>query len=258
MAKNIYFLSDAHLGMHPLQKSEEREKLLVKWMDFIKNDASEVYFLGDIFDFWYEYKKAIPKGFTRFLGKLLEFQDDNIPVYYFTGNHDVWSYGYLNEAFGVTIFNEAIVKEFSGKKFFMAHGDGIGPGDKGYLFLKWAFHNKFLQWMFSRLHPNFALGLGQLWSKNSRLAKGVYANYKGKDEWLIQFAREKIKKEHFDYFVFGHRHLPIQLKLDDFSEFICLGDWIVHFTYAVFDGNNMQLKTFINQDKVNIIRSVEV
>ena len=230
----------------------------VQWMDYIKNDAAEVYFLGDIFDFWYEYKKAIPKGFTRFLGKLLEFHDSKIPVYYFTGNHDVWSYGYLNEAFGVTIYNKPVVKEIAGKKFFMAHGDGLGPGDKGYLILKWAFNNKVLQWMFSRLHPNFALGLGQLWSKNSRLAKGIYANYQGKDEWLIQYAQEIIKKDQYDYFVFGHRHLPIQLNLNSTSEFICLGDWIVHFTYAVFDGDKMQLKTCADQDKVNIIRSIEV
>ena len=255
MAHKIYFISDIHLGMYPLAKSLEREKILVKWMDDIMEDADALYFLGDTFDFWHEYKRVVPKGFTRFLGKLSEFNDKNIPVYMFTGNHDVWLYGYLHDECGVEIIKKPIIKEFYGKQFYMAHGDGLGPGDKGYLILKWAFNNKVLQWLFARLHPNFALWIGQNWSKNSRLAKGVYADFKGKNEWLVLYAQNLIKKDHFDYFIFGHRHLPMQIRLNDNSEFVCLGDWIIHFTYACFDGTSMELKSYKN-DKINIYTSV--
>ena len=255
MAKKAFFISDTHLGMHPIQKSIEREKLLVQWMDEIMNDTSELYLLGDIFDFWHEYKRVVPKGFTRFLGKLTEFHDKNIPVYYFTGNHDVWSYGYLKDECGVEILDKPVAKEILGKKFYLAHGDGLGPGDKGYLLLKWAFHNKVLQWFFSRLHPNFALWLGQSWSKSSRLAKGIYVPYMGQKEWLIQYAQKVLQKEKYDYFIFGHRHIPMHLNVEVGAELVCLGDWIVHFTYAEFDGSKVLLKPYINAEKIDIKRT---
>jgi UDP-2,3-diacylglucosamine hydrolase len=251
--KKAYFLSDAHLGMFPTEKSLDREKLLVTWMDEIRTDASEIYFLGDIFDFWYEYNKVVPKGFTRFLGKLAELTDSGIPVYFFIGNHDVWNFGYLASECGVEIIKGPITKTIMGKKFHLAHGDGLGPGDTGYSMLKWAFHNKILQWLFSRLHPNFALSLGQKWSKNSRLAKGVYVEYKGEKEYLLQYSKQLLTKEFFDFMVYGHRHVPMQIKLNEKTEFICLGDWIVHFTYAVFDGEKLVVQPYLNKDKIRII-----
>lgn len=231
--------------MYPYQESKERETILIKWLNEIQENTEALYLMGDIFDFWYEYKKVVPRGFVRFLGKLAEFSDRGIPVYFFTGNHDVWAFDYLHEEIGITVYNHHVEHMIRGKKFYLAHGDGLGPGDKAYLILKWAFHNRLLQWLFSRLHPNFALSLGHLWSKRSRISKGIYVDYKGTDkEWLILHAKEVLEMEHFDYFVFGHRHLPMEIALTPNSSFYCLGDWITHFTYAVFDGDRMQLKSF--------------
>jgi len=257
VGKKTYFLSDAHLGMHSIGKSIEREKLLVKWMNEIQDDASEIYLLGDIFDFWYEYKKVIPKGFSRFLGKLTELSDNGIKVYFFIGNHDVWSFDYLKTECGVEIIRKPIFVNLDGKNFYLAHGDGLGPGDKGYLILKWAFHNKILQWFFSRLHPDFSLSLGQMWSKNSRLAKGIYTKFEGKNEWLVQHAFEVLKDNEIDFFIFGHRHIPMHLKLNETSELICLGDWIVHFTYAVFDGEKIEVKQYKDPDRSKIMTTFD-
>lgn len=251
----IYFISDAHLGMYPPEKSRERERLLVNWLDSVKDEMAELYLLGDIFDFWYEYKKVVPRGFTRFLGKLGELADKGVKIHFFVGNHDVWAFDYFEKELGATIYRKPLQREIMGKKFYLAHGDGLGPGDKFYLILKWAFHNKVLQWLFSRLHPNFSLMLGHSWSKRSRYSKGFYANFKGgKQEWLIIHAKEILKKEHFDYFIFGHRHLAVQLNLNEKTQYIVLGDWIYHFTYAEFDGEKLELKFFKKNEKAKIIK----
>ena len=244
--KKIYFASDAHLGLPTYEKSLEREKLFVKWLDEIKKDAQEIYLLGDIFDFWFEYKKVIPRGFTRFLGKISEITDSGIAVYFFTGNHDIWITDYLPKETGVVLHREPVTKIISGKKFFLAHGDGLGPGDKGYKKLKKIFTNPVLRWLFSRLHPNAAITIGHKWSNSRRELKGlVVENFKGVDkENLVIYAKEKLKHEHFDYMIFGHRHIPIDVQLNDNCQFINLGDWITNFTYAVFDGDKLELKKF--------------
>ncbi|MEA2106676.1 MAG: UDP-2,3-diacylglucosamine diphosphatase [Bacteroidota bacterium] len=244
--KKIYFASDAHLGFPTYEKSLEREKLFVKWLDEIKSDAQEIYLLGDIFDFWFEYKKVIPRGFTRFLGKISEITDQGIAVYFFTGNHDIWITDYLPKETGVILHRKPVTKTINGKKFFLAHGDGLGPGDKGYKRLKKIFTNPILHWLFSRLHPNTAFKIAHKWSNSSREAKGLVAeNFKGVDkENLVIYAKEKLKHEHFDYMIFGHRHIPIDVKFNDNCQFINLGDWLTHFTYAVFDGDKLELKKF--------------
>jgi UDP-2,3-diacylglucosamine hydrolase len=243
----IYFASDIHLGLYPPDKSRKREKLFVQWLDEIKNDASELYLLGDIFDFWYEYRKVVPRGFTRVLGKICEFTDKGIPVHYFTGNHDVWVFDYLPSETGVIIHHKPFITEIYGKKFFLAHGDDLGFEDIGYKFLKRCFTNKTLQWMFSKLHPNFALSIGHAWSRKSRYSKGIAEEFKGEDKELqILFAKATLKKEHFDYFIFGHRHIAMDYKLSDNSKLINLGEWIFSYTYAVYDGNDVQLKKYIN------------
>ncbi|MBE9467217.1 MAG: UDP-2,3-diacylglucosamine diphosphatase [Bacteroidetes bacterium] len=244
--KKIYFASDAHLGLPSYEKSLEREKLLVKWLDEIKIDASEIYLLGDIFDFWYEYKKVIPRGFTRFLGKISELTDKGIAVYFFTGNHDLWITDYLPKETGVILHREPVTKIINGKKFFLAHGDGLGPGDRGYKRLKKIFTSPILHWLFSRIHPNAAFSIAHKWSNSSREAKGLVAeSFKGVDkENLVVFAKEELKYEHFDYMIFGHRHVPIVLQLEDNCQFVNLGDWITHFTYAVFDGDKLELKEY--------------
>jgi UDP-2,3-diacylglucosamine hydrolase len=241
----IYFASDVHLGMHPKDKSSEREKLFIRWLDEIMTDASEVYLVGDIFDYWFEYRKVVPRGFTRTLGKISELSDKGIPVHFFTGNHDVWVFDYLPSETGVILHREPYATTIGGKRFFIAHGDGLGPGEAHYKMLKRIFTSKTLQWLYARLHPNFTIAFAQRWSKNSRYAKGISVDYLGEDkEVLIQYAKKKLTEEYFDYFIFGHRHLPLDFNLDNGSRLIFLGDWIINFTYAVFDGENLELKKY--------------
>lgn len=246
MEKKIYFISDVHLGLYPYDKSREREKKVVRWLDSIKNDAGELFLAGDIFDFWHEHKRVVPKGFVRFLGKLSELSDAGVKIHFFNGNHDIWAYKYLKEELNIDIYPQLIKREFAGKKFIIGHGDGIGPGDKGYKLLKWAFTNKFLQWAFARLHPNFSMWIGSSWSKSSRYSKGIVAEgFVGPEKELqILYAKSELQKEHTDFFVFGHRHIPWDLPLSDTSRIINLGDWIYSFTYAVFDGEKLEVKQF--------------
>ncbi|NBC83358.1 MAG: UDP-2,3-diacylglucosamine diphosphatase [Bacteroidetes bacterium] len=242
MEKKIYFISDLHLGLHPPEKSREREKMVVEWLDSIKDQAAELYLMGDIFDFWHEYKRVVPRGFTRFLGKIAELADNGVKIHFFTGNHDIWVYDYLPREIGLTLYRKPVVREINGLKFFLAHGDGIGPGDRSYKMLKAIFTNRILQWLFARLHPNFAVALGLTWSKKSRYAKGIVAeDFAGEEkEWQILFAREKLNNEHFDFFIFGHRHIPSDFKINN-SRVINLGDWINNFSYAVLDGRDLKL-----------------
>lgn len=255
MQKKYYFISDAHLGLYPYEKSREREKKLVRWLESIQNDVEELYLVGDIFDFWHEHKHVVPKGFVRFLGKLGELVDKDVKIYFFTGNHDIWAYSYFNEELNIPIFNAPIEKEICGKKFFIGHGDGLGPGDLGYKLLKAAFTSRILQWLFARLHPNFSMWLGKSWSKKSRYSKGIVSEeFAGPDKELqLVFAKELLQKKHFDYFIFGHRHIPFEYKLNEHSRVINLGDWIYSFTYAVFDGNKLEIKQFEGTGK-NILR----
>jgi len=241
----IYFASDFHLGVPTREKSLEREKLIVQWLDEIRKDAAEIYLMGDMFDFWFEYKNAVPKGFTRLLGKLAEICDSGIPVYLFTGNHDMWMFDYLQDELGVIIYRKPVVKEFNGKKFFLAHGDGLGPGDRGYKFIKKVFANPLLQWMFARIHPNTGIGIANFWSGQSRGSGGIEKDkWKGdENEYLVQFVKKTLLKEHYDYFIFGHRHLPLEMKIAD-SVYINLGEWINYSSYAVFDGDKIELKSF--------------
>ncbi len=243
-AKNIYFASDVHLGSPDLKSSLEREKRFVLWLDSIKEDASTIFLLGDIFDFWFEYKRVVPRGFTRLLGKISEITDKGIPVHFFTGNHDIWIFDYLPQETGIILHRESLTWERGGKKFMLSHGDGLGPGDKGYKFLKKIFTNTPLQWMYARLHPNFAIWLARKFSEDSRQSR-VSSVFLGEDrERLVQYAYKVLDSEHFDFFIFGHRHIPVDITLRNGSRFIYLGDWITHFTYGVFDGVDFSLKTF--------------
>lgn len=241
----IYFASDFHLGLYPKSQSLEREKKVVQWLESIKDKAAEVYLLGDIFDFWWEYKRVVPKGYTRFLGKIAELTDCGVKVHFMTGNHDMWINQYLSEEAGMIIHRKPITKIFNKRRFFIAHGDDLGPGDFGYKCLKLLFKNKVLQWFFSWLHPDIGVFIGNNWAKHSRYSKTLKDQFKGEDkERLVLFAKKTLQTTPVDYFIFGHRHIPVELPLDDNTTFINLGDWINHFTYGVFDGNNFQLKSF--------------
>jgi UDP-2,3-diacylglucosamine hydrolase len=244
--KKIYFASDVHLGLYPYDKSREREKLFVKWLDGIKSDAKEIFLLGDIFDYWYEYKKVVPRGFTRTLSKIAEITESGIPVHFFTGNHDIWVFDYLPEETGVIVQKKNVIREFNGKRFYIGHGDNLDPKDIGYRLMNWLFKNKTAQFFFSKIHPNLTIGFGKAWSKKSRYSKGLAEEFKGDEhEHQIQFARRTLEKEEFDFFVFGHRHLPMDIKLNEKSRLINIGDWIFNFTYAVFDGENMSLNKYL-------------
>jgi len=243
--KKAYFISDIHLGLYPYDISTLREKVVIEWLDQIRGDAGVLFLVGDIFDFWYEYRKVVPRGFVRFLAKICEFTDRGVPVFFFTGNHDVWAFDYFSTEAGATIFRNPIEMVIGEKKFFIGHGDGIGPGDYGYKFLRKIFHNQVLQFLFSRLHPNFAFGLGHSWSKHSRYSKGLTDSFHGVDkEFNILFAKEFIRNHPIDYFVFGHRHIAMEIELSESSKLFNLGEWVVGNTYAEFDGSQMKLLSF--------------
>lgn len=242
--KKIYFASDFHLGVPDAESSLKREKLLVKWLEEIRTDAAEIYLVGDLFDFWFEYDTAVPRGFTRFLGKLAELSDAGIPIHIFTGNHDMWMFGYLEKELNITLYREPIVREYFGKRFFIGHGDGLGPGDHGFKMIKKVFANKMSQWLFAKLHPDWGIKLANYWSGTSRESNNDEVFLGEENEWLFQFAKEKLQSEYVDYFIFGHRHLPLDLKVGNNSRYINLGDWISHNTYAVFDGEKLELKKY--------------
>ena len=242
--KKIYFLSDFHLGAPDFSSSLIREKKIVSFLDHIKKEAAQIIIDGDIFDFWYEYKTVVPKHFVRLLGKLAEITDSGIPVTLFAGNHDMWMRGYFESELNIDVYFQPKIFEWNGKKFYVGHGDGLGPGDHGYKFIKKIFRNKFCQWLFGQLHPTLGMAIANYFSKKSRQKTGTSdALFLGEHkEWLVIYAREILAKEHFDYFIFGHRHLPLNIQLNNNSRYINLGDWITHFTYAVFDGNDVELK----------------
>lgn len=244
--KKLYFASDFHLGAPNSEKSLQREKLLVQWLEEVSKDADEIFLVGDIFDFWFEYKHAIPKGFVRFQGKIAELTDKGIPIHFFTGNHDMWMFDYHEKELGITMHREPYVFEVEGKKILIGHGDGLGPGDKGYKFIKKIFNNRFFQWCFARLHPNFGIGIANYFSKSSRAATGDSdEKFLGEEkEFLVVYTKEFLEKQHIDYFIFGHRHLPIVLKVGEKSTYFNLGDWIKYNTYAVFENGELKLKTY--------------
>ncbi|MFP4367228.1 MAG: UDP-2,3-diacylglucosamine diphosphatase [bacterium] len=244
--KKIYFASDAHFGLSGPDESLPREKLFARWLETVRKDAAEIYLLGDIFDFWFEYRRVVPRGFTRILGKIAEITDSGIPVHFFTGNHDIWVFDYLPAETGMIIHKGPYITSLYGKKFYMAHGDGLDERDSGFKVLKKIFTNPVLQWLFARLHPNFALWFGHKWSHKSRYSKELITPFKGEEEEEhMVFANRILENEHFDYFVFGHRHIPLDLPLkNNSSRYINLGDWLWHFTYAVFDGNTLEIKKY--------------
>lgn len=244
--KKAYFVSDIHLGAPALKNNRERELAFVDWLNGIKEDASHLFLMGDIFDFWFEYKTVVPRGFTRTLGKIAELADSGIEVHFFTGNHDVWVFDYLPDELGMTLHRTEFKTTLNGKKFFLAHGDGLDQSDKGYLFLKKMFTSKIMQWIFARFHPNFGLSLGHRWSKHSRISNGISAEeFKGTtNEGMFIFAESVLHEEKFDYFIFGHRHVLVDQLIGTNSRYINLGDWIHHFSYGVFDGTEFKLKQY--------------
>jgi len=243
-----YFISDSHFGVPNREKSLVRERLFIDWLEMVKDDAHEIYIMGDLFEFWYEYKTVIQKGYVRLLGKLAEITDLGIPVYFFRGNHDVWAFDYLADELNFVIYPDTLVKEIDGKKFFLGHGDGLGKGDNGYKFLKKVFRNKLNQWFFRWIHPDIGTGMGLYWSNKSRVANentGLEkVNQVGIDR-LTGYCNDVLQQQpDIDYFVFGHIHKPEVVDLNGKASYYSIGDWIQYFSYLEFDGNNLQHKYF--------------
>ena len=248
MSKKIFFASDFHLGVDGRLSSAEREKQIVRWLDSIRDEAAALYLVGDIFDFWFEYRTVVPKGHLRLLGKLAEWRDAGIPIYFFTGNHDMWMFQYFEEELGIPVHRAPIFLELGGKTFLVGHGDGLGPGDHSYKFIKRVFANPLAQWLFRWIHPDLGMALANFWSRRSRASHSDAATFLGPEkEWLAIYANEQLDTRPADYYVFGHRHLPIDYTLKNGkSRYINLGDWVYHCSYAVYDGNNLQLVFFEN------------
>ncbi|MEN8124727.1 MAG: UDP-2,3-diacylglucosamine diphosphatase [Bacteroidota bacterium] len=248
MNKNnkIYFASDQHFGAPNVEESRIREKIFINWLDVVKNDAEAIFLLGDLFDFWFEYDKVVPKGFIRVLGKLAEIRDSGIPIYFFVGNHDLWMRDYFEIEFNIPTYHQPKEFTFNNKTFLIGHGDGLGPGDKGFKRMKKVFTNPFSKWLYKWLHPDIGVRLAQYLSTKNKLISGEEdVKFLGEDkEWLVQYAKRKLETKHYDYFLFGHRHFPMEIQVGQKSKYINTGDWISHFTYAVFDGVEMVLKKY--------------
>lgn len=243
MDKKIYFASDFHLGSPDFIESRLREDRIIRWLDAIAADCGELFLMGDVFDFWFEYRRVVPKGYVRLLGRLAMLADAGVKIWFFKGNHDMWVENYFTQEMGIQIVSDELIMERGGKRFFLHHGDGLGPGDRKYKLLRKIFRNPVCHWLFSVLPPVIGMGIAGGWSKHSRAASGGEEEFLGEDrEWLAIYAKEVLSKAHFDYFIFGHRHLPLDLDLGGGSRYINTGEWLKHNSYAVFDGNEVVLR----------------
>ena len=242
--KKIYFASDQHFGAPTSKLSKEREQIFLKWLEKIEQDAAVLFLLGDLFDFWFEYKTVVPKGFVRILGKLSSLVDQGIPVHYFVGNHDLWMKDYFQTELNIPVYFKPQEFTFNKTSFFIGHGDGLGPNDLSYKRMKKLFTNPLAKRLFQALHPDIGMRLGHYFSVKNKIISGDKdAVFLGEEnEWLALYANRKLKEKHRDYFIFGHRHIPMQIELNQNSKYINLGDWISNYTYAEFDGNHLELK----------------
>lgn len=241
--EKIYFASDFHLGLTAGSVPVEREKKIVRWLNEIAHDAGEIYLLGDIFDFWWEYKHVVPRGFTRFLGTIASITDSGIPVHFFTGNHDMWVSDYLSGECGMTIHTGPFTTSFNGKTFHLAHGEGLGSDDTGYKILLSIFRNKPMRRLYSALHPSIGVSIGHRWSLNSRLGKGIKLDFLGEEkEALIRYSKSILENNNIDYFIYGHRHLAMTYKLQQGPEIIFLGDWVKNCSFAEWNGKELALR----------------
>jgi UDP-2,3-diacylglucosamine hydrolase len=245
--KKIYFASDFHFGVPNNESSRKRELLVIKWLESVRHDAHSIYLMGDTFDFWFEYNHTIPKGFTRFLGKLAELRDAGIPIFMFTGNHDMWMFDYFPKELDIPIMRTQQILVVGNQKLLIGHGDGLGPGDMFYKILRAGlFHNRFFQWLFNWIHPNLGMAIAHAWSRSSRISnlkKEKLADER--NEFLLAYCTEMEKQQHYDYYIYGHRHLPLDLKVGDNSRYINLGEWVNFTSFATYDGKKVELKSFV-------------
>lgn len=244
-SKRIYFCSDNHLGSPNRNLSLEREKIFITWLDQIKTDAQAIFFLGDLFDFWFEYKKVVPKGFTRLFGKLAELSDSGIDLFFFVGNHDCWIGNYFEDELGINVFHKKVDLNIDNYNILIGHGDGLGPGDNKYKFLKLLFRNPILKKLFSFIHPDIGISLGSFLSQKNKILSGSEKVFESEDkEMLFSYCKGVLKTKYYHFFIFGHRHIPLELDLGNNSKYFNTGDWITHFSYLVYDGTSFNLNYF--------------
>ena len=244
-SKRIYFCSDNHLGSPNRNLSLEREKIFITWLDQIKTDAQAIFFLGDLFDFWFEYKKVVPKGFTRLFGKLAELSDSGIDLLFFVGNHDCWIGNYFEDELGINVFHKKVDLNIDNYNILIGHGDGLGPGDNKYKFLKLLFRNPILKKLFSFIHPDIGISLGSFLSQKNKILSGSEKVFESEDkEMLFSYCKDVLKTKYYHFFIFGHRHIPLELDLGNNSKYFNTGDWITHFSYLVYDGTSFNLNYF--------------
>ncbi len=258
--KKVYFASDQHFGLPNYEESLFREKIFVQWLDEIKKDAQVLFLVGDLFDFWVEYKKVVPQYFVRVLGKLAELADLGIQIIFFTGNHDMWMKNYLQKEIGIKVHFEKQEYQINNKRFYIAHGDGLGPGDKGYKRMKKFFRSSFFYWFFKWLHPDWGMALGEYLSRKNKAISGEEdVHFLGEDkEWLVMYSKKKLKEAHRDYFIYGHRHLPMVLSIGNDAQYINLGDWISYFSYAEFNGKELKLKYLkLHKKLAHLLENIE-
>lgn len=242
---SIFFISDFHLGVPNREESAKREARIIEFLNQVEDQMDELFLMGDVFDFWFEYKHVVPKGFTRLFGKLAALSDKGVPIHFFKGNHDMWTFGYLTEELGINVYDDDIRLERQGKKLYLGHGDGKGPGDKGYKFMKSFFRSKFCQWLFARIHPNLGMGIANSWSRKSRIANmDKDERFFGDEEALLIHAKQEYAKQQDDYYIFGHRHLPLDLKVEGQARYVNLGDWVFYNSYAELRNGELSLKYF--------------
>ena len=239
----FYFASDFHLGSPNYQQSLEREKKICAWLDSIKYSAKEIYLVGDIFDFWFEYKRVIPKGFERLKGKLIGLIENGTKIHFFPGNHDLWTFGYLETEIGLIVHKKPLITTINNKVFYITHGDGLGGGNNKYKLLKTIFKSNICQWFFSKINPNLGIKIAHTWSQKSR-KKGGQIKKSILRENLISYSKEILKTTKVNYFIFGHIHDPVNIELTPSTHYINLGDWITHFSYVEFHENNLLFKYF--------------
>mgnify|MGYP001248013760 FL=1 len=244
-SKRIYFCSDNHLGSPNRNLSLEREKIFITWLDQIKTDAQAIFFLGDLFDFWFEYKKVVPKGFTRLFGKLAELSDSGVDLFFFVGNHDCWIGNYFEDELGINVFHKKVDLNIDNYNILIGHGDGLGPGDNKYKFLKLLFRNPILKKLFSFIHPDIGISLGSFLSQKNKILSGNEKVFESEDkEMLFSYCKDVLKTKYYHFFIFGHRHIPLELDLGNNSKYFNTGDWITHFSYLVYDGTSFNLNYF--------------
>lgn len=244
--QKVYFASDFHLGAPDFRTSKEREYKIIRWLESIEDDAAAIFLVGDIFDFWFEYNTVIPKGFIPFISKIAQMRQKGIPIIFFTGNHDLWMKDYFTVELGIPVHHHPIEIHINRSKLLVGHGDGLGPGDNKYKLLKKLFTNKLCQELFRWLHPDIGIWIAQKWSGSSRISnlEKDEGSFKGEDEWLWAYTKEVEKRTHFDYYIFGHRHLPLELPVGEKSSYINLGEWVSQYTYGVYEHDKFMLKSF--------------